>query len=383
LLGYLGEAENAIRERLGMDPVEDEDMYDYEPEGETHRRLSVTSSPSPSSEDETDIDTLGAAAVYGTAAARAGNGNGPESQLRRRHTRARTNIAPTRPRDPHSPSPTPTAEEHAMLDSLRRLREDILAYVPAVPAGLSGFTPNREWLQSLPNRLQAVDLGLTNCLTDLSDAAWPDPVSASSRAMNGARQRVIDIVHSALPPDDWAGWETLGWGNQDKDRRARSHHAKSCSLDEKWARLEDDEDEPEYLFPNRTPGPASAIARRRLKRSKSLGDSDFAFHPPSFLDQWIRPVADVAAVVDDEGEADLGDLDARSVEAALAAAEEDLHAHEIDVPCDKHGVHQVLDDTDVVPSVAEAIARSENGKKLITFNDLPVWWRNNQYILTG
>jgi adiponectin receptor len=202
--------------------------------------------------------------------------------------------------------------------------------------------------------------------------------------MNGARTRVIDIVHSALPPDDWAGWETLGWGNQDRElRRTRSHHTKSCSLDEKWAKLEDDEDEPEYLFPNRTPGPASAIARRRLKRSKSLGDSDFPFGAPSFLDQWIRPVAEVAAIVDDEGEADLADLDAQNVEASLAAAEQDLLDHEVEVPCDKHGVHQVLDDADVVPSMAEALERSQYGKKLLTFNDLPVWWRNNQYILTG
>jgi adiponectin receptor len=364
LLGYLGEAENAIRERLGMDLGE----------GEEPRRGSVTSSTSPSSEDETDVD-----AHSGPSYTTAVEGSASDAQLRRRKPpRLVSPMLSPDLRDPHSPVPTSPADE--MLDSLSKLREDILASVPAVP-GLSGWTPNREWLQSLPTRLQAVDL--------LANGAWPDPVSASHRTIDRARQRVIDIVHSALPPDDWAGWESLGWSSQDgasgsdTGRRRRGGHAKSCSLDQKWGRpeVEDDDDEPEYLFPNRTPGPANAIALRRLKRSRSLGDTDLAI-VPSFLDQWIRPVADVSAIVDDEGEADLADIEARAVEAALAEAEDDMHAHEVELPCVKHGAHQVLD-IDYVPSVAESLERSHNGTKLLTFNDLPVWWRNNQYIHTA
>lgn len=366
LLGYLGEAENAVRERLGMEPVEE----DYEVETDGARRLSVTSSPLPSSEDETEE---GVNQTTTTALA-------PPTELRRRHG-VSTPTGETRLRD-HM-SPPPTSDDHAMLDMLGKLREDILAYVPNVPsmpAGLSAYAPNREWLRSLPGRLQAVDLNLSG----MADAAWADPVSASHRAVQGARRRVIDIVHSALPPDDWAGWETLGWEGNDRTpvqrHDYRANHVRGCSLDEKRrGDDDDDEPEPEYLFPNRTPGPASAIARRRLKRSKSLGDSDYPFSP-SFLDQWMRPVSEVATIVDDEGEVDLAELEATLEEQALAEAEEDLLAHEVDVPCDKHGVHQVPDD---VPTVAEALELSGYGTKLISFHALPVWWRNNQYILSG
>lgn len=35
------------------------------------------------------------------------------------------------------------------------------------------------------------------------------------------------------------------------------------------------------------------------------------------------------------------------------------------------------------PSVAEALERSEDGQVLVTYDDLPVDWRNNEHVLTG
>jgi hypothetical protein len=38
---------------------------------------------------------------------------------------------------------------------------------------------------------------------------------------------------------------------------------------------------------------------------------------------------------------------------------------------------------DVGPTVHEALQKSENGTKLIVFDDLPWWMRNNEYVTGG
>jgi adiponectin receptor len=35
------------------------------------------------------------------------------------------------------------------------------------------------------------------------------------------------------------------------------------------------------------------------------------------------------------------------------------------------------------PSLAEALKRAQDGKRLIEYDDLPVLWRNNEHIITG
>lgn len=275
-----------------------------------------------------------------------------------------------------------TEADERILDNLRRLREDVAAYVPAgfqMPA--LGLQAQREWLRALPAHLRTVDLGLSSAYDD----AWQDPVSAPSRAVRSARRRVINLVHALLPPDDWQGWESLGWEDEvdsGENTPRRATHAKSCSLDEKWEREgveDDDEDEPEYLFPNRTPAPAHAIARhkRHQQRSKSLSMAD-AERPTFSLDDWIHPLK-AAAVVDDEGEAD----DLAIEEVLRSQAEEEAKAEakvDEERPCDKHGLHTIPAD---VPTIAESLRRSEDGKKLLRYTDMPFWWRNNQYIHTG
>jgi adiponectin receptor len=144
-------------------------------------------------------------------------------------------------------------------------------------------------------------------------------------------------------------------------------------LDERYARTEgsdeDDEDEPEYLFPNRTPAPAHAFRRHRHPRSKSLSEADYADRGSMF--SWhLRP--EIAAVVDDEGDDD------GSVVDEVLMAEHEQHDEMRD--CDKHGGHLV---PNMGVPIEEALVRSEQGHKLITYDDLPIWWRNNQYLHTG
>ncbi|WOO80475.1 putative protein [Vanrija pseudolonga] len=373
VLTYLGEVENALRDKLA---------------GEYRGVDSVTSgSPPPSSEDETDEhehDHAGAPDDYfsfgESSALRAPRHN--EFELRRRAYHARSPAL----------SGSSSNEDDAnvrMLDYLSSLRADILSYANSAPGfGLgSSLSSQREWIRGLPGRLRTVELGLGE------PGSWPDPLSASSRAgsraVQGARKRVIDLVHTLLPPDDWAGWETLGWeeGGEDADvgadatpQRPRQQrpqpyphraHAKTYSLDERALHSDDEDelDEPEYLFPNRTPGPAQAIARRtRAIRARSLGAMDLP-PLPSFIQDWMRPVVEEASkVVDDEG-----DVDAQVVESSLESQDED----------EKDELASVLSFHDEGPTVAEALVRSHDGKKLITFDDLPFWWRNNQYIHTG
>ncbi|EJT48473.1 hypothetical protein A1Q1_02494 [Trichosporon asahii var. asahii CBS 2479] len=333
LLGYLGEAEAALRERL---EVESSGYFDGEGDERAH-------SPPVSSEDETD--NTDSDTPMGTSTAVQAHG-----QLRRRRA------GPSSPLEEKRFDPI----EPGVLDQLAKLREDVISLVPGNA---------KEWLHSLPTQLHRVD----NCLAD--------PLSAPKHAIKGARRRVIDVVHAMLPPDDWEGWERLGWdqgegeGEDDESTPRQIRHIKSCSLDGQYS---PEDDEPEYLFPNRTPAPAQAVARHRHRRARSLGAADVASLPPFLdqLDQWIRPaLTDVSAIVDDTGEA-------APVEEVVESGEETEDADSDDLePCEKHGAH--LASPYSCPSIEESLVRSDYGAKLITFEDLPFWWRNNQYIHTG
>ncbi|KAL7422722.1 inc metabolism membrane protein [Cryptotrichosporon argae] len=215
-----------------------------------------------------------------------------------------------------------------ILSDLTRLRADVLSYVH------TNFG-HREWLGTLPARLSAVDLGLG--------------ASVSASALD-ARKRVLELVHDLLPPDDWAGWERLGWEEQDHSEAG--------------------DDEPEYLFPNRTPASAEAVqqTRRWLVRSKSVGAAS-------------APRA--------------ADTDGWAGEPLQRVRTNPSHAHargmSVDSALDYDAADAFLGDAEHVaevlalkgPSIEQALERSANGARLVTYDDLPFWWRNNQYIFTG
>jgi adiponectin receptor len=206
-------------------------------------------------------------------------------------------------------------------------------------------------------------------------------------AVESARKRVLETVRTLLPSEEWAGWERLGWEDQEDDgesplrgrRRAVSASIHRGPID---GDDEDDEDEePEYLFPNRTPASQQAMARatrRQPIRSISFSGAllsrqseeteknpvrhGFLSAPMTRRTTGLPSLGQAAVEIDDE-------LD-------TSAVNEQLEIEEM-----KQLLEQQLEDTG--PSIAEALQRAQDGKKLITYDDLPFWWRNNEHIVTG
>lgn len=261
----------------------------------------------------------------------------------------------------------------SLLQHLTSVREDVRAYLPnrlslpsvpalpsmpqlpALPPSLSQIQLqlNREWLRSLPGKLSVVDMGVTPSsratavpssglnpdgkrkgkgkLRDISldDEAEDDYSGEAARGRHGssvesARKKVIDLVHALLPSEEWAGWEKLGWEEQDREddgaeamgmRRPVPLRSRSASASATLARArsrdqaissrktpkgdarkgqaeegnegdeEEDEDEtssesdePEYLFPNLTPASAHAHAVVRNSRHRSISLSAGTLH---------------------------------------------------------------------------------------------------------
>ena len=241
----------------------------------------------------------------------------------------------------------------SLLRHLSSLREDVVAYLPSrlsVPIPIPpGIGPSREWLRLLPSKLSVVDLGVNH--------------ADGESQVEAARRRVIELVHTLLPSEDWAGWESLGW--EDEDQRP-----KSGALD---GENEDEDEEPEYLFPNRTPASASALAsRRRAVRSKSVGSAGMIPPGPILLrsrtepprDSWLPSAIDSGGLVNDEEGLDAADIIENSElgDTKLTTA----------VALSNRG-----------PTMSEALMRAQDGKRLIVYNDLPFVWRNNEHIITG
>ena len=247
-----------------------------------------------------------------------------------------------------------------LLRQLSIIREDVTAYLPQK---LPAWKVNRDWLRSLSTRLNALDARIP-----LRQGEGGSAPAAEYRPVEIARKKVVEMVQSLLPTDDWAGWERLGWSEND-DRPKSSFSARDDRGDET-------EDEPEYLFPNRTPASARAFAQTRMKRSKSVG-------APSIVREWtIQHDAKTRAGQLQRAKTYPGPDDLPSDD------EDDLHEAEILLTPD------IIDQTDpllsadkvaphVGPTRREALAKSADGTRLIKYDDLPFIWRNNEHIHTG
>lgn len=170
--------------------------------------------------------------------------------------------------------------------------------------------------------------------------------------------------------------------------RSEPHHLLSNSPDVEV------EEEPEYLFPNKTPAAAMrrqqsyAVKReaRELRRARSvslsaLGEKDVEglnggmdVRRVKSRDERARSTVDlVFSDTDDEGRAGDSVVDDLGKNAENEEDEDDDMEVELDaVP--------VLD---IGPTVHTALAKSENGAKLILFDDVPWWMRNNEYVISG
>lgn len=359
LLGYIGEVERAVRERI----------VGEEEDGASIPDPSSPSSFSGSGEDET---VLGAST--GVA--------GPSTLRRRvaRHAGAdgdgqydpaiRDRSDGNDPRGDYGP-------HLSLLNHLSSLREDIANYLPnRIPVPTANLGARGEWLRNLPHRLRIVDLSVAPALPPDSRAP-SSPVIDESGSVEHARRKVIELVKAYLPDEEWAGWEKLGWEEQDPEVTSRRH---SLDLGKTLGGAEEEEEEePSWLFPNRTPASAQAMAsRRRAVRSKSLGAANF----PTYLRGLDMP----KLVRTRTAPYDIRKAEEEGGEAAEEEEEEDLDAADILV----HS--ELLDGLNLVrtssksalgPSVADALRAAQDGTRLIGFEDLPFLWRNNEHIITG
>ena len=365
LLGYLGEVERALQGQVQI-------MVDEPREMEQGGSSASTQAPS---SDETD-DEAKTTAIASSSSSKEG-------------LRQRGGI------------PLPSGLEDtntSLLAHLASLREDIRAYlhprlsvsVPSNPFSVPSI-PNREWLRTLPSKLSVVDIGVDSPWSTREGKGKGRLPNIDLGAVDHARKRVLETVRTLLPSEEWAGWERLGWEDQEngddmalgvKGRRrtlSASIHRNSNNEDA------DEEDEPEYLFPNRTPASQQAMAiatRRRQIRSISFSAAHLS-----------------RATDDEEEEADAGGSKRpgfRSVPLSRRVtglpdhdnAEESLSDDEVDEVYLKERLEQeelklLLEHSDIGPTLSEALKRAEDGKKLITYDDLPYWWRNNEHIITG
>jgi adiponectin receptor len=233
---------------------------------------------------------------------------------------------------------------------------------------------------------------------------------ADAGAVEVARMKVIDMVHALLPSEEWAGWERLGWeetpshhrGRGKAHRRAASDVARGSPAlgdeegeqdgEEEDDEDEDEEEEPGYLFPNRTPASAQAIAdRRRTIRSKSFSHPSRSTHPSNWTSTSFPTRQPLTRVKTEPTTSRF----AESREAHLLGAEEEAvpYLGELGEEEAKELLeHPSLADTKLTmlvapshlgPTALEALETSDDGNRLITYEELPIHWRNNEHIFTG
>lgn len=391
--------EASIRGRLGA-------ISSQEGESEQIRSDSSSASEGVSEGFETDLDVGESSGIESSKQQGELRYRGKQSSIDTHHTIGSSStstfgVQRTRPRA--------ISSQDALLSHLSWLREDILASLP--PAVLSAPSSSREWLRALPARLSAVERSL-----------WADNSSSSSKtsaegAVESARRKLLDIVKGALPTDEWEGWERLGWEETDRFPPIRPALGRLGSSadggkegeagdDDNEQQEEEEEEEGNLLFPNRTPAAAQAIAsRRRTIRSVSLGA---AGRPGKWADlhrdsidgevaaailpklQRMRTMPNIlsnrSTLTDDEDD----EMEVLEGGKRLSASDA-LSGNLYPVGQDGLGVVQgkgkarsrAASAAGLGPSVAEALSLSEEGVKLITYDDLPVEWRNNEHIFTG
>ena len=496
LLGYLGEAEMIVMERIkGRQAAE-----------ARARSGSGSYLGTPVRSDDCQPEHLDAAALglyseNGSTETLGSTSTSTSSTLRRRGKALRRSLSGSLP-TPQLPSP------EALLAHLSAIREDVISSLPAIPsiipfglpslpsrasmASMSSFTNLAQagnvnvpgFLQGLPQRLGVLHDHLPGLIgtgfpyhhqldisasLDQDRAASPPPTpltptGLASRLSAENRRRVIGLVKNLLPSEDWSGWEKLGWEDYDDDedeedyptwtapssstksrsglgmiRRSQSYKSTSSSSSSyanktrsegeqasaksnlspknmikrlynpshfppsKPDRESEIEEEPEYLFPNKTPAAAMrrqqsyAVKRevRELRRARSVSLSALGERKGMTTGPGMGSGAEMrrtksrddgtfwkVVLTDSEGEDEVGRAGRKAgkgVEKALnlEVGEEEEEGEELEVEIEE------VTTLDVGPTVHEALQKSENGTKLIVFDDLPWWMRNNEYVTGG
>nr|XP_019048945.1 hypothetical protein I302_02725 [Kwoniella bestiolae CBS 10118]OCF27875.1 hypothetical protein I302_02725 [Kwoniella bestiolae CBS 10118] len=398
LLGYLGEVEVALRSKLGdLPPAEEERL----------RASSSSLSISGSGEDdeyEYGEDDFGGEAVGYASSSKIGSAS--QQGLRNR-------FDPTAAPNGLNGRGVEVSHHLRLLNHLSTLREEALNYLPSLSVSVPSVAvpsipsyPSKEWLRSLPSRLSSIDPGLVynyNYASSSSGEGTTDHLGAIA----SARKRMVDVVHTLLPSEEWAGWERLGWEEQEDDlafhhklpRRLRAASLERYPVDQD----EEEDEEPEYLFPNRTPASAQAN-RRRAIRSKSLGAAGFPtigtirirgdalrtergkLQRSKTDPYWKSPLVDDVETVSPKKLEGQGEEEEQGVDEEEDQDEEDeqyILKHPEITDTKLTALAAEHDESTMGPTVQESLKRSDDGRRLIKYEDLPAIWRNNEHIHTG
>lgn len=369
LLGYISEVERAVRESVSGQSEED-----------PNARFEVAGSPSSTSGLSTSGDEQDA---FGSSSAVAGPSSGLRYRMQGLEGYAgESSAAGQAGQAGQGPDILPHS---SILQHLNTLREDVTNYLPSrlsVPSPPHlNLGARGDWLRNLPYKLRMVDLSVAPLPPDHRTPSSPD---IDHGAVEHARRKVIELAKAYLPSEEWAGWERLGWEEQDSgvDTRGSSRrHSFDLGLSVP-VEPEEEEEEPEYLFPNRTPASAQAFAsRRRAVRSKSLGAANFPVQIVEELKPKLARTQTEPLRRKEEINGSLAVLDGGDDEEDSDIDTAELVVHPEFITDLK--LANVVSATTLGPSVADALEKAEGGSKLITFEDLPFIWRNNEHILTG
>lgn len=481
LLGYLGEAELIVMERIkGRQAAELQARDD---------RSGFFEGATFPSRDGQHLDAAALGLSSGTPASalqeQEESSSTTGSTLRRRGKAFRRSLSGSIP-TPQLPSP------EALLAHLSAIREDVISSLPAIPQIIPFSLPSRAsltnlaqaggnvnvpgLLQGLPQRLGVLHEHLpaligsgfpfqhqpafsSNYSEEYGEArasSPPPPGGLAARLSAENRKRVMGLVKNMLPSEDWTGWEKLGWEDYDDDedeedypvwaaprwtsksasrskqglRRSQSYKSASTTkkedvqtssqslgsittrlspksmikrlYDPSFSRTDPEaEEEPEYLFPNKTPAAAMrrqqsyAVKRevRELRRARSVSLSalgecktgqgegaemrrtksrdDGSVWKVVLTDSEDEEDEDEERMSRGETKPDVG----LGLDKGVEAEDEEEEEMEVEI--------EQVSTLDVGPTVHEALGKSENGTKLIVFDDLPWWMRNNEYVAGG
>ncbi|GHJ87456.1 hypothetical protein NliqN6_3858 [Naganishia liquefaciens] len=437
ILGYVQEAELIVKERLSHSH-EDDFREGEMGAAEWHQDAAAATSGSES--------TASWASSVGDPHSGEGSFSGfnlrKRSQaLRRRISGGRASLLPA----------TFSTSPEALLAHLSAIRADVLASMPTVTlpsisvpqlsskpslTRLASFTnvtaegslPNMMagLLSSLPARLSFIHEHLPNApdLAQMSHGGLSLPKRPALGLTEEHKRRIMQAVHSMLPSEDWAGWERLGWEDEDEyqarmtmngpkrghrkswsngspegksflreldgDALGLHHHyvkrrparRRTVSEGVSTATGVDDEldeddleeevqEEPEYLFPNKTPRAALSrhqsyvVTQQAFEREKKARRRSGSFTSnKSRKSIFSQPGSDLE-------ESDDADSDMRR---------ERIPMHAVG-PAEAATTMPPL--TALPTVVVEGLRKSQNGKMLIEYEDLPPWMQNNEYIVTG
>ena len=259
-------------------------------------------------------------------------------------------------------------------------------------------------MRSLPATLQAVEESMpADVHAEDNEAEGYGVDEIYHRGLRRARSKVISLAKIVLPLDYWPSWENLGWEEQQDDGQIDSNWDNGdddgLAGDETVGavarkEIKDEEEEPEYIFPNRTPAAQRDSTRTRSARSRSFHIPASIHSPvkrPAKLRSFSSPTPFDKDLLDSpESLNGLSDSVGHLVRKATNGAadlndgsDDDDDELQVLLPEPAKRMSSYGAAATAGPTIREALEKAKDGKELMEYDDLPILFRNNEHIITG